>query len=98
VLEALQVEGGKLQICYDRALAEDPWLQGDLTVRFPIAPDGRSRAPTTTRTTIDDDRLEDCVRRRLTSLVVADQIGQVTTIVDLTLSFRTTAKAPVEAP
>jgi hypothetical protein len=84
----LGVELPRLVACYQRLLAEDPWLAGTLRVRFPLAPDGRARTPQIQGGDVSDVHLRECVTRRLEAVVVPDQIGQLATIVDLDLAFR----------
>ena len=87
VLDALQAESDNIHYCYARALARREGTQGDLTIRFAVAPDARARHPRIEVNEIEDDVLLDCVFRRIESLIVPMQLGETASVVDLTLTF-----------
>lgn len=87
VTDALDREGPALLDCYRQVVDRDPDVEGDLPLRFAFAPDGRGRSPRLRDGGVTHKALLECVDLRVRALVAPMQIGEDTTIVDLTLHF-----------
>jgi len=75
-----------IQACYQSELDRAPSLEGDLTVRFEIAPDGRAHDASIARSTLDDATVEQCVTGLFDSMTFARPTGPVTVTFPLRFS------------
>ncbi len=55
----------RFRYCYEKELIKNPNLQGKVYVKFIIEPNGRVFKSHVSRTTINNDRLEECLVRRI---------------------------------
>ena len=59
---------GQVRYCYERALAQEPTLEGMVRVRFVIAPDGSVTSASVTSSTMGKPDMEECVLQRIRAL------------------------------
>lgn len=67
VLRVIRENEREVEACYDRGLADDPSLAGDITVRFVVTPDGSVSSATIQSSTLDSGAVEACVRQAVGS-------------------------------
>ena len=75
-----------IQDCYQHELDRSPSLEGDLTVRFQISPDGRAHDAEIARSTLDDATVEQCVTGVFDQMTFARPPGPVTVTFPLRFS------------
>lgn len=59
---------GQVRYCYERALAQEPTLEGTIRVRFVIAPNGSVTSASVTDSTMGKPDMEECVLQRVRAL------------------------------
>lgn len=52
---------GEIRLCYERALARSPNLEGRVTLSFIISPTGAVQSATITQSTLNEPSVESCV-------------------------------------
>lgn len=65
----------KVKACYERRLQSEPDLSGEVTVRLTIESSGDVQTVEIADATIDDDKLQDCMKRRLRRLTFPSYAG-----------------------
>ncbi len=84
---------GTLRPCYERQARTDPTFQGGLVLSWEVLPDGSVSAPMTSRSTLEDAEIEDCVLRQVRRWRFPESDSQ-TTVVSIPLHFPPQASAP----
>jgi hypothetical protein len=87
---------GKMRLCYERALTTKPNLQGRVSVRFVIAPDGRVRSASNAGSDLPDPAVVACVTAAFGALSFPRPEGGGVVVVTYPIVFRPgTPAAPV---
>jgi hypothetical protein len=66
--------------CYDRALAENPALQGEIQVNLVVGADGRIQQVCSGGSTVGSDQVVACVIRTFSAFQFSEQGHQVATV------------------
>jgi TonB family protein len=61
ITQVVRSHMSEVRLCYERRLAEDPQLAGQVTVTFVVSPDGHVSVASVSGTTIHDAAVEACV-------------------------------------
>jgi outer membrane biosynthesis protein TonB len=65
MLKVLREADTACRVCYERAIARDPWIYGDIEVRVTLDADGGVADAVARYSTLGDAELEDCVLERV---------------------------------
>jgi len=65
ITRVMMMHNRSIQDCYKQALKRDSQLKGKIVIRFSVTPEGRVNVVNIISSTIDDDRIKQCILRRV---------------------------------
>ena len=77
----------EIQFCYERELRKDPDLKGKVKVKFTISGTGSVISAVISSSTLDDDRVEECLKRKIKRWVFPGPKGGGIVIVNYPFDF-----------